>query len=71
MDAESHYLLSVSPPLQKATLQRKMASVSTAPDFLVYDYLQSMDNVFANMLDELEIPEDEMIELLGISLDSS
>jgi len=34
-------------------------------DFLVYDYLLSMDNVFADMLDVLEIPEDEMIELLG------
>ena len=48
----------------------KMASVFKEADFILYDYLMSMDNVFANMIDELEIPEDEMIELLGTSLDS-
>ena len=42
-----------------------MASVSKAPDFLLYDYLLSMDNVFANIVDELEMSEDEMTELLG------
>ena len=47
-----------------------MASVFKEADFILYDYLMSMDNVFANMIDELEIPEDEMIELLGTSLDS-
>ena len=45
-----------------------MASVFKEADFLVNAYLMSMDNVLANMIDELEIPEDEMIELLGTYL---